>query len=286
MIRHSKSRNVAILFETLIKSTTQSIANNDDIRASRIFYLVKKHFMCENEMRKALNIYTQLLYNTSKNEHYAFDMIDNLVKEYISTIDANKLLIEIKSLLRGIKSLDKSVNHILNTRIPNYKLYASFSSLVENSKTNTLHAKDISRCKEIITEHFLCNKAINNLNEISKSSPVDIEKEKMNKLAIIIAVKNFKNKYRDLNEDQKEALMKYFTSDDATFTKYIQRKFSLFNELCEIKKKKIGIDNVKFKLETLLEKLEPINSCKSKITDSQFEDILKVFELKENLKLL
>lgn len=277
MIRHSKNKNVGILFETLIKSVTQSVTNGDNKRASRLFYLIKKHFMNESEIKKALGIYNQLRTNSSRNELYAFEMLDYLLKEYRDKIKEDVLKKEISSLIEGIDRCDNS-KEVLSTKIKNYKLYASFYSLIEQRKE--LSSQDFMHCKEIIAEHFVDKNKI----QIAETK-IDLESENMKKLAIIIAIKNFKNKYKDLNEEQKEALTKYFTSSDKVFCNWVRRKTASFKKLCEEKKSKIKIENTRFKLDTLSERLDSVGKGR-KITSQQFEDLLMCYELKENLKLL
>ena len=142
MIKHNKKRNIGILFETLAYSIMESVTNKDSKIANRQFYLMKRHFINpKTEMNKAYKIYSQLLYNESRNEFLASKMTNYLIKEYSSTINKERLNKEINTFLSGLRKVTK-IDEVLNRKIPNYQLYASYNAIKENDKDKKLNSRE------------------------------------------------------------------------------------------------------------------------------------------------
>lgn len=285
MIRHNKQKNVGVLFEALTYSVVDNLTEKNDKLASRMFYLVKKYFMNENtELNKAYKIYSQLMYGQSRNAFYSSKLINYLVKEARS-LDHGMLNSEITSLLEGIDRISNRKT-VLNRKIPNYKLFASFNALVESSRDITSTEK--VNCESFLSEHLCNNKTIAKLDEIKSRKQLTPDEIKLNELATIFAIKNFKKKYSTLSEDQRAALVKYFTCrSEKDFVRWAEKKVKSLNSLVEDKKNSLKSqgfsESTKLKLESVLERLNEIIG-KDQISVSQFEDLILSFELKENLK--
>ena len=86
-MKHSKQRNVGIIFEILNHAVLNEISKGHHKSGAAIFSLIKKHFMTETEISKAYRVYSQLLYSEARNPYYATRFFSNLVKEYDKTVN-------------------------------------------------------------------------------------------------------------------------------------------------------------------------------------------------------
>ena len=283
MIRHNKQKNVGILFEALICSVINNTINKEDDKANRLFSAIKSGFSAnKNELNKAHRIYSQLLYNESRNVYFASKMLEYLVEE-AARVDEGKLNVEINRLFESVIDII-SRKTLMNNKISNFKLYASFKSLVENykQKYKLLSAKDRVLCEKVVIDHFINNSENKSLK--TKVQEVSGDDLRVGELTTIFAMKNFNKKYdNSLNEEQKIALKKYFTSkSDKDFVKWISNKVKNINAVIESKISVMTDPVMKTKMETVQLKLNELMNSKT-ITTEGFEDLLLAMNLKEKL---
>jgi hypothetical protein len=289
-MKHSKQRNVGIMFEILNHAVLNEIAKGHNKTAAKILSVVKKYFMAETEISKAYRVYSQLLYSEARNPYYATRFYGNLVKEYNKTVDSQKLYNENTKLLDEIsKVCDRK--HIMKVSVPNYKLYASFNILINEGNVKLggqyLTTRDRSSCEENIFEHLVENKESKRIKE-ANSHHTDKPKDQLQTetLALGIALKNFDKKYgKLLTTEQKDCLVKYYTTkDERNFSNWMKKRID--NILDEVADKKSKIDNEKIveKIELVEEKLKGISKENTFSTNS-LKDVLLSLEMKDNLKL-
>jgi len=283
MIKHNKQKNVGIIFEALICSVINNTINKEENKARRIFSVIKESFSAnKTELNKAHKVYSQLLYNESRNVYFASKMIGYLIEE-AARIDEGKLNTEINLLFESIADIVNK-KALLNNKVSNFKLYASFKSLVENFRNDykTLSSKDRVLCENVIIDHFINNSENKSLkSQVQEISGDDL---RTRELTTVFAVKNFHKKYDgDLNEEQKIALKKYFTSkSDKEFSKWVGNKIKNINNIIENKLPVINDTSMKAKMETVKIKLSDIANNKT-ITTEGFENLLLAMNLKEKL---
>lgn len=281
-MKHNKSRNVGILFESLIHNAMLRVAENDVDGASKIISIVKNYFMENTEVSKAYKVYSQLLYTESRNVFYASKFYSNLIKEYNSLNDT-KIAAEISKLHVDIaKSF--SLKEMLNVKIPNYKLFASFKIMTEQTD-QYLSSKDQMHCDGIILDHLVNNNEMKKLRETS--GEIDVKDQGQldtEQLAFAIALKEFHKNYgASLVGEQKECIVKYYSSPPATFNNWVFKK--LDGILDEVSHACIKIEDeaVKEKLTLVNERLNKIKENREINSDS-FVEIMMGFELCDKLK--
>ena len=98
-MKHSKQRNIGIIFEILNHTVLNEISKGHHKSGAAIFSLIRKHFMTETEISKAYRVYSQLLYSEARNPYYATRFFSNLVKEYGKTVNDKKLYMENSSVI-------------------------------------------------------------------------------------------------------------------------------------------------------------------------------------------
>ena len=79
-MKHSKQRNVGIMFEILNHAVLNEISKGHNKTAAGIFSIIKKNFTAETEISKAYRVYSQLLYSEARNPYYASRFFGDLVK--------------------------------------------------------------------------------------------------------------------------------------------------------------------------------------------------------------
>ena len=289
-MKHSKHRNVGILFEILNHAVLNEISKGHNKTAAGIFSVIKKYFMTETQVSKAYRIYSQLLYSEARNPYYAARFYGNLVKEYAQTVDEQKLYNENTKLLDEIsKVCDRK--QIMKVSVPNYKLYASFNILINEGNINMggqyLTTRDRSSCEQNIFEHLVNNteaKRIKEANDHHTDKPT--EQLQTETLALGIALKNFDNKYgKLLTTEQKDCLVKYYTTkDERNFSNWMKKRIDNILDEVAVKKDKVDNEKIKEKIELVEEKLRG-TSKENTLSTTNLKDILLSLEMKDNLKL-
>ena len=289
-MKHSKQRNVGILFEILNHAVLNEISKGHNKTAAGIFSVIKKNFMTETQISKAYRIYSQLLYSEARNPYYATRFYGNLIKEYNQTVDDKKLYNENTKLLEDISKVCNR-KQIMKVNVPNYKLYASFNILINEGNINGggqyLSSRDRMTCEQNIFEHLVENKEANRLKEANAHhTNKSTDKIQTEQLALGIALKNFDKKYgKLLTTEQKDCLVKYYTTkDEKNFSNWMKKRID--NILDEVADKKDKIDNekIKEKIELVEEKLRGI-AKEEMVSTNSLKDILLSLEMKDNLKL-
>ena len=289
-MKHSKQRNVGILFEILNHAVLNEISKSHNKTAAGIFSVIKKNFMTETQISKAYRIYSQLLYSEARNPYYATRFFGNLIKEYNQTVDEKKLYNENTKLLEDISKVCNR-KHIMKVNVPNYKLYASFNILINEGNINGggqyLSSRDRMTCEQNIFEHLVENPEANRLKE-ANAHHTDKPKEQIQteQLALGIALKNFDNKYgKLLTTEQKDCLVKYYTTkDERNFSTWMKKRIdNILDEVAD-KKDKVDNDKIRDKSELVEEKLRGI-AKEEMVSTNSLKDILLSLEMKDNLKL-
>ena len=278
------------MFEILNHAVLNEISKGHNKTAAGIFSIIKKHFMAETEISKAYRVYSQLLYSEARNPYYAARFFGDLVKEYNETVSSKKLYNENTKLLEEISRVCNRKN-IMKVNVPNYKLFASFNILINETEVNYggqyLSSRDRLACEQNIFEHLVENKEAKRIKE-ANAHHTDKPKEQLQTetLALGIALKNFDQKYgKLLTTEQKDCLVKYYTTKDSkNFSTWIKKRVG--NILDEVADKKANIDNQKIitKVELVEQKLRGIVQ-EEIISTNSLKDILLSLEMKDNLKM-
>jgi hypothetical protein len=267
-MKHNKYENVGVLYETLCTAVLKEISENNNDKAKKFMTVLSNYFMTESEVQKAWSVYHQLLYNEAINYFYADRFLTSLLKEY-KEINNKKIKKEISNIYEEVSAFS-NVNNLMNIKTPNYKLFASFKTLVEGKNMNSSQK---TSCETTIAEHLVNNKEASRI-------------EQTNKLAETLAIKSFEQKYKNsLNEDQKDFLVKYMTSNNENnFSKWINKRVNrTIKEINEFNTDNINTET-REKLYLVSEKLSNFTS-KRKIEESDLVTILLSLKIKDSLNL-
>lgn len=281
-MKHNKYKNVGVIFESLIHYAMYLISEGKTEKATEIMKVVRSNFMKKTIVAEAYNIYSQLLYSEAINYYHASKFYNRLVKEY-RKLDEGKINASLSNIFKQLKE-NFNIKEIMDTKIPNYKLFSSFR-IASNKDSLYLSPKNTMTVETVIIEHLVNNTELkklkeNNIEVVNKS----YDEMRTDKMATIIAFKNFEKNYNsELTEEQKECLIKYYSSDDNSFKEWVNKKInSLMDEIADAKLK-IENENTIKKLDLISEKISNINNSGS-IDSNGFIDLLMSLKLYEYLR--
>ena len=279
-IKHSKYKNTGILFELLVRQVTADTLNGNNSSALK---LIQKFFV-KSELGKEYKLYETLAKNTALTEGRANVMIQTLL-ETSKKLNRGTLRREKYNLINEIKK-HYNLEEFFKTKLPHYKTFAAFYTLVEIQNTDALVDADIIVNNKMTLLEHLSTSQINTERveaEILKEFQSYDKDTRM--LTYRILMEKFNGKYTNLHESQKEILRQYINSVDSTpvlkefyNSKVVEVKTALTELNSQIADKAVQIKiNEVTSLITELDKT-------AKVSSENIVNILQYFELYEELK--
>ena len=279
-IKHSKYKNTGILFELLVRQITTDTLDDKDSPAKDI---LKKYFI-KTELGREYKLFETLLKKTSLTEGRANIVVNTLI-DSSKTLNRGSIKRQKYNLINEIQK-HYNINEFFNHKLPNYKIYAAFYTLLEIANTSELiNPEQTINNKVTILEHLTAAK----ITETKVRDEVMIEFKNSDKdvrlLAYRMVLENFNEKYDTLHPKQKLILKEYITSIDNTPR---LREF-YNNKIIEIKKELIDLNKTtkskatQIKINEILTVISP-STKNTKITDSDLVDLLQYYDLINELE--
>ena len=280
-IKHSKYKNTGILFELLVRQITTDTLDGKDSPAKDI---LKKYFV-KTELGREYKLYETLLKRTSLTESKANIVISTLTE---SSKILNRGVIK-RQKYNLINEIQKhyNLNEFFNHKLPNYKVYAAFYTLLEINNAEINNPDQIITNKVTILEHLTAAQII----ESKVKDEVMEEFEKVDKDVRFITYKmvleNFNTKYDDLHPKQKLILKEYITSVDNTsrLKEFYVNKVNEIKEELKSLNKKTKNQVTKIKINEIISLVTP-PSKNAKITDNDLVDLLQYYDLINELEIV
>jgi hypothetical protein len=281
-VKHSKYKNSGILFELLVRQITSDTLDGKESPAKDI---LKKYFV-KTELGREYKLYETLLKKTSLTETKANIVINTLV-ESSKTLNRGILKRQKYNLISEIQK-HYDLNKFFNHKLPNYKTYAAFYTLLEVANSpNLINPEQTINNKVTILEHLTAadiapNKVRDEVMEEFEKSDKDVRL-----LAYRSLLENFNTKYDDLNSNQKIILKEFITSIDNT----TRLKEFYSDKINEIKSELVSL-NKKTKNQVTQIKINEIISLinlpskNSRITDNDLVDLLQYYDLINELEIV
>lgn len=275
-IKHSKHKNIGIIFELLSRQIVSDILCGNKSAALNI---VKKSFSKGSELSKELTLYRSLQEFNKKDKVTASKFLDLLIEQR-KKLDSDKLKKEKYKLLGEIK---KSFNEseFFTARISNYKLLASIYKLFEYSASAS--PSQYINNYEIIIESLTTppdSAQLPNVLKIWESQPQDIKK-----LAFQLVLGKFDDKYKGLTEKQKTLISKFINEnpDSNEFKDFIIKECVSISKILSKLNESIVDKTLSIKLNQTITLLNEITSARY-IKDEHLTALLSYYELIETLK--
>jgi len=178
------------------------------------------------------------------------------------------------------------LNTFFNHKLPNYKPYAAFYTLLEiANSTQSINPEQSITNKITILEHLTIAPIKNNLVKDEVIEELNNSDKDVKLLAYKILLEKFNTKYNDLSPNQKLTLKEYITSVDNT----PRLKEFYINKINEIKtelknlNKKTKNPVTKIKINEIINIL-PIPTKNTKVVDNDLVDLLQYYDLINELE--
>ena len=209
-IKHSKFKNTGILFELLVRQVTSDTLNSTDSSALGII----KRYFSKGELSKELKLYESLTKNTQLQESRANLLVQTLL-ESSKKLNRTTLKRERYNLIKEIKE-SYNANEFFTHKIPHYKAYAAFYTLVESE-----NVKDIADTNQIVSNKVTLLEYLSStpISEAKVEHDVIEEFKTYDKdtriLTYRVLLEKFNGKYDSFYPSQKEILKEFIHSVDS-----------------------------------------------------------------------
>ena len=201
---HNKKRNVGVIYELLLRHVSSNLIEGNNQEAQKSLNILEKYFHEDTELYREFRLFNALVRSTVSDTPVAAAILTE-AKSACRRCDQ-------KALNREKSLLIKEINHTLNDnsfyhrRVPNYKIYATIQSLLNDWKLGD--KSDLSRMvmyESKMVEWLLQEKIEDDIEE-----EVD---PNVDGLVVKILTEKFNKKYSDkLNTEQKNIIKSYVFS--------------------------------------------------------------------------
>ena len=280
-LKHSKIKNTSILFELLTRQITADVLAGKSTKSVKI---VKKHFNENTELGKELQLYRILSEKHYESESRANDLLE-MVLESRQKLSNSKLRNEKYNLIKEIKE-NYNANDFFNGRISNYRLLASIYNVFQSQTLPTVfNPEETINSKFTVLEHITSKRISSKEAKAKILSEYNKTDKDLRLLAYQILVDKFNQKYKTLDESQKNLLKNYINNVSNTNS---LREF-VDNEVVKIKKElqihlpRVSDEITKIKLTEAVNQIE--NLTKGKIVkDKQVLTLMRYYEIIKEIK--
>lgn len=271
MTKHNKKRNVGVIHEQLVRYVGSAIISGDEKAAEKAVSIITKHFKPGTELHREFRLFNALV-NVPTGNPEVSKLIINEAKSAAKLHDKSKLSNEKSGLIKDINH-SLSENRFYDIRVPNYRLYATVQSLLDNWRgSNILEIDESAKYEHSLVEWLSRSDDSKNLEESAEHDP----------LVFKIMVKKFQEKYsNDLLSNQKKIVEMSLVKDRNSMERELEkaRKESM-DSLVEFKK------NCKndFLLEKIDRVIKNIDGFKPTDEKTNLSRTLQLLELVSELK--
>lgn len=277
-MKHSKIKNSAIVFEILLRKLTSDTING--VENSPSLSVIKEFFNKKTALGKEHELYQILLRNKFSTETKANVLLEQVLNSR-KTLNERDLKKEKYEVIKKIKE-NYDIDAFFNTKLDNYKLYASIYKLFESSSSDSP--------EEILNEKYVIIENIISSSKSKKSETILEEFDKQSKdiklITYKILVDKFNRKYKsNLSEDQKNLIREYIysSSNDTKLLDYIKLKIPSMKENLNNYLNKVEDTVTKIKLQETVQLLNKFNNLKF-VKDGDVLSLLRYYELLKELK--
>ena len=261
-VKHNKKRNTAFIFEALTREMTRAVVTSDNKTATSIRKIIKEHFHPGQILHQELDCYDAMATN-GLDRHTAEKILFH-AKQKHKDLDSDKIFQEQTAVIRAVNStLGKS---FFNTFVPNYKDYATLSSIFGNK---------VSLKTKVLLENQIIEKLTSELQQEEKPQEVD-------NLVMSEFCSRFNTKYDTLLESQRSLLQKYifsFGPNEADFKLYIGNELGRLYEEVAQSKKLTEVSEDPEMLENTTQLLKEMD--KFDVSNISEQDVLKILKIQQ-----
>ena len=280
-LKHSKIKNTSILFELLTRQITADVLAGKSTKSVKI---VKKHFNENTELGKELQLYRILSEKHYESESRATDLLE-MVVESRQKLSNSKLRNEKYNLIKEIKE-NYNVSDFFNGRISNYRLLASIYNVFQSQiSRTTFNPEETINSKFTVLEH-ITNKKVSE-KEIKEKVLKEYSKQDkdLRLLAYQILVDKFNQKYKTLNESQKNLLKHYINniSNTNSMREFVDLESAKIKKTLRFHIPKVDDDITRIKLTEAVNQISNLTKGKV-VNEKQVLTLMRYYELVKEIE--
>tara|TARA_Y100001973_G_C5184852_1_gene327175 strand:+ start:82 stop:954 length:873 start_codon:yes stop_codon:yes gene_type:complete len=277
-VKHNKIKNTAILYELLSRQITVDVLN--DTKNSPAVKIFKEFFNKNTELGKEYELYRILTEKKYTQESHAVKLLEAVVTSR-QRLSNRRLNNEKYNLIKTIKE-NYSVKDFFNTRLPNFKVFASIYKVFGISENpNPIETTDSTIT---LIEHITSkpkskkdkSKIMENLSEQDKD---------LRLLTYQLLVDKFNEKYKSLNESQKDLLKEYINnlSNTNSLNEFVNSEIVKIKTILKKYVVKVDDDITRIKLEEAINHIDTLVPSKV-VKDKNIISLMRYYELIKELK--
>ena len=278
-IKHSKYKNTGILFELLVRQITADTLSGKDSKATHI---LKKYFV-KTELGREYKLYETITKHKNLTEGKA-EVVINSVIESSKNLNRGALKRQKYNLIQEI-SKHYNLEEFFQTKLSNYKSYASLYTLVEIynsemlSKPDQIISNKIAILENLTTKQFDKKKVEDDLLTEFQSYDKDLRI-----LTYKVLLEKFNGKYASLNDNQKSVLKEFINSVDSTpkLREFYNTKITEIKATLTKQVKKVTDKAIQIKLNEVNNMLAPLGKT-ANVGNDDLVNLLQYYELLEEL---
>ena len=276
-VKHSKIKNTGILFELLSRQITQDVINDDN--KSKSISLLKRFFNENTQIGKENQLY-QILIKTNYNSSAKAQKLVEAVGKSRSKLSSKTLKREKYNLIKAI-SENYKIDDFFQSRIPNYKVYASIYKMFANN-SNPIDEVDSNFT---IIEHIIGKKIIKEDVQTDAKQEFEKQDKDLRLLSYQLMVDNFNGKYKSLSSEQKNLLKEYINniSNTNSLREFVDNEVSKIKTILSKELNRVDVDITRIKLSEAVNQITNIKKGRI-VKDKQVVSLMRYYELIKELK--
>ena len=280
-LKHSKIKNTSILFELLTRQITADVLAGKSTKSVKI---VKKYFNENTELGKELQLYRVLSEKHYESTDRATQLVETVIKSR-KKLSNSTIRREKYNLIKEIKESYK-VSDFFNGRISNYRILASIYNVFQaETSDESFDPEAVVNSKFTVLEHITSKKIDSSETKNKVLREYNKKDKDLKLLAYQILVDKFNQKYKTLDENQKNLLKNYINnvSNTNSLREYIDSEVVKIKKILKLHLPKVKDDITKIKLSEAINQVE--NLTKGKVVkDKQVLTLMRYYELIKEIK--
>jgi len=276
-LRHNKLRNTGLLFELLVRQfTTDTLTTSKDSSSVNIL----KEYFNNTDVFREYQIYNTIAKARNLPDNKAETLIGACLESY-KKLNKEKLRKQKYNLIAEIKK-NYDLDEFFKAKVDNYTVLASVYSLLEMHASPNINIEDYAKCKGTILEHITTKKEGAKDNLIEEFTNAD---KGTRALVYKMTLKKFNERYKDLNEGQKNLLKQYINnvSTSQILKEYCNKEIEGIKAELKQLIKVIPDEVRKVKLQEVSKLIAEVPANKN-ISESDISNILNYLELIKECK--
>lgn len=220
---HNKKRNVALLYEFLVRTISSALVEGDQRSSSQALKIVKRHFKPGTELYKEFRLVNSLIKTTVSSEAVAASIMQE-AKNAARSHDVKELDRQKSLLIRSINHTIKDEN-FYDQQVNEYRILATIQTLINDWRDPNRDLERLARYEDQLVKWLVSEK----IEPVDGLMPDD--SPGTSRLLMKVMMKKLNEKYSGvLNDEQKSLIRAYAFSTANDDPESIQKKLTEIKE--------------------------------------------------------